>query len=214
MASSTIYGKSTILPRWAVVGHESADPAGFVSSFTSAQKSSFQFLTATALQPIVAFEGFTGAVFLLNAKTGIDNATIALWDQARERQMPRIVAINGLLMSESDFDDIVLIANRVLDPVITPFLVLHDDLGAPVGLIELATLEVRDYSGLKPERNFADAELQNLVADFRSEYGEQIAEFGENAFADGLLFPAIPVIIEKNIGQEEIITYIKQVTTL
>ncbi len=212
MESSTIQGESR--PLWAVVGHESADLAGFVSSFTAAQKSSFQFLISTALQPISHLGGFAGAVFLLSAKTGIDSATISLWDQARERQLPRILAINGLLMSEIDFDDIVLIANRVLDPVITPFLVLHDDLGAPVGLIELATLEVRDYSGLEPERNFADAELQELVAEFRSEYLVQIEEFGESAFADGLLFPAIPVIVEKNIGQEEIITYIKQVTTL
>jgi hypothetical protein len=54
-------------------------------------------------------------------------------------------------------------------------------------------------------------EHQILVSEFRQEYVEQIASSGENAFAAGLLFPAVPLWIEKELGVNIIRQYIDQI---
>jgi hypothetical protein len=49
-----------------------------------------------------------------------------------------------------------------------------------------------------------------LVQEFRDEYIELVQGSGENAFAAGLLFPAIPLWIEKGIGVDIVKRYIEQ----
>jgi hypothetical protein len=48
------------------------------------------------------------------------------------------------------------------------------------------------------------------VQEFRDEYLELIESSGEGAFTAGLLFPAIPVWIEKGIGVDIVKDYILQ----
>jgi len=119
-----------------------------------------------------------------------------------------LVVVNELEGSDSDFDDAVLLANRVFDPVVTPYLVLHDDAGNPSALIDLETLEIIDYSQSLISRRDSDAEHKELVADFRSEYLEAVEDAGESAFEAGLLFPAIPVVISKGIGLDIVKAFI------
>ena len=54
--------------------------------------------------------------------------------------------MNELEGSDSDFDDAVMLANRVFDQLVTPYLVLHNDAGDPTALIDLQSLEIIDYS--------------------------------------------------------------------
>jgi translation elongation factor EF-G len=91
------------------------------------------------------FDALDAFALIVNAKTGVSPAMIDLWAHIAERQIPRLVIVNGLELSEIDFDDIVLILNRVLENVITPYLVLHDELGEPTGLISLADGIIHDY---------------------------------------------------------------------
>ena len=153
----------------------------------------------------------SAVAFCISAKTGVSKEMIHFWSYISERQFPRIIIVSGLEFSESDFDDIVLIANRVLEPVVTPYLVLHDEIGEPSGLISVIDGMVHDYS-IKPRKDYlADIELQDLTRDFKNEYIEATEEIAVDAFEAGLLVPAIPLVPSKLIGIEEIEQLISRV---
>jgi len=151
-------------------------------------------------------------ILVISAKTGVSSEMTSTWHYVAERQVPRIVIVNGLEMSEIDFDDIVLIANRVLEPVITPYLVLHDEVGEPVGLISLTDNKVRDYSTKEVNIHDADDELQSLVTDFQKELEESTIEFDSDAFQAGLIVPALPLVSSRHIGVAEFQSYLTLVT--
>ena len=151
-------------------------------------------------------------ILVISAKTGVSSEMASTWNYIAERQVPRIVIVNGLEMSEIDFDDIVLIANRVLEPVITPYLVLHDEVGEPVGLISLTDNTVRDYSTNRVNIYDADDELQSLVTDFQKELEESTIEFDSDAFQAGLIVPALPLVSSRQIGVAEFQSYLTLVT--
>jgi hypothetical protein len=56
----------------------------------------------------------------------------------------------------------------------------------------------------------SDPEHQTLVQEFRDEYIELVQASGEQAFAAGLLFPAIPLWLERGIGVDIVNTYIQE----
>lgn len=150
------------------------------------------------------------AIFAINPATGIDQQTIQLWADLDEFQIPRLVVVTHLEKQEADFDDAVMIANRVFAPMATPFLVLHDEQGLPVALISLVDLSIIDYSTSPPSTRMSEPEHQTLVQEFRDEYLELIQSSGEQAFPAGLLFPAIPLWIEKGIGVDIVRRYIEE----
>jgi hypothetical protein len=151
------------------------------------------------------------AIFAINPTAGVDQETIALWAEFDEFQIPRLVVVTHLEKQEADFDDAVMIANRVFSPMATPFLVLHDETGLPVALISLSDLTIIDYSTTPPTTGMCEPEHETLVQEFRDEYIELVQASGEDAFAAGLLFPAIPLWIEKGIGVDIVNRYIDQI---
>jgi hypothetical protein len=187
-------------PRIHVYGHVSAQPKALAELFGAEH----------ATQPVAESDL---AIFAINPAAGIDQATIDLWVALSDFQLPRLVVVNELEGSDSDFDDAVLLANRVFDPLVTPYLVLHDDAGNPTALIDLQTLEIIDYSQTTVSRRDSDPEHKELVADFRSEYLEAVEDAGEDSFEAGLLFPAIPVVISKGIGVDIVKSLITRATT-
>ena len=160
----------------------------------------------------VNFEDLDAFALVVNAKTGISSEMIELWSRVAERQVPRIVIVNGLELSEIDFDDIVLIVNRVLENVITPYLVLHDELGEPTGLISLSDSIVHDYSSATYSEYTADEELISLIKEFKEELDSATTEFDDSAYSQGLLVPAIPFIAQKKIGKAEIMKFAELLT--
>lgn len=150
------------------------------------------------------------AIFLINPAAGIDNATIDAWRGFDEYQTPRMVLVTVLDGMEMDFDDAVLVANRVFDPLVTPYLVLHGESGSPIGTISLTDLTTRDYSTNPPTVAESDAELQELVKDFREEYLDQMVEMEEGAFAAGILFPALPVNPSNGMGLDIVKNYLNE----
>jgi hypothetical protein len=150
------------------------------------------------------------AIFAINPSAGIDAHTIELWHGFDELQTPRMVIVTALEGMEMDFDDAVLIGNRVFDPLVTPYLVLHGENGSPIGIISLEDLTTRDYSTNPPTFGESDAELRELVADFQEEYREQMVEMEDGAFAAGILFPAIPVNATNGMGLDIVQDYLKQ----
>ena len=150
------------------------------------------------------------AIFAINPSAGVDQETISRWAELDEFQIPRLVVVTHLEKQEADFDDAVMIANRVFSPMATPFLVLHDEVGLPIALISLADLSIVDYSTTPPTSRMSDPEHKTLVQEFRDEYLELVQASGEQAFAAGLLFPAIPLWIERGIGVDIVHEYIKE----
>lgn len=141
---------------------------------------------------------------LIDARTGISQPMIETWQEYAERQFPRLALVQGLEFAESDFDDIVLIGNRVLEQLATPFLVLHDDLGQPIGLISLEDNLVHDYSGSEVKRYSADSDLVEMIVDFQQEYLQLYSDLGEDGFSQGIFAIALPIGLEKSIGIAEL----------
>ncbi|MEY4291410.1 MAG: hypothetical protein RL130_1352, partial [Actinomycetota bacterium] len=116
------------------------------------------------------------AIFAINPSAGIDNETIEVWRGFDELQTPRLVVVTVLDGMELDFDDAVMVANRVFDQTVTPHLVLHGENGSPIGTISLVDFTTTDYSTNPPTTAHADDELRELVSEFRDEYLERIEE--------------------------------------
>ena len=180
-----------------VYGHASAEPEQVAQAFG-----------ATVAQQVHSDSDL--AIFAINPSAGIDQQTIEQWAELDEFQIPRLVVVTHLEKLEADFDDAVMIANRVFSPMATPYLVLHDEEGLPVALISLHDLSIIDYSTRPPTARMSDPEHQTLVQEFRDEYLELIQASGDQAFAAGLLFPAIPLWIEKGIGVDIVKNYITE----
>jgi len=180
-----------------VYGHDSADPAQVATVFNA------QFSEIAEPESDLA-------IFAIDPSAGIDQATIDLWQSLDEYQVPRLVVVTHLEKLEADFDDAVMIATRVFDQMTTPYLVLHDEAGMPAALIGLADLQIIDYSTQPSVSRSSDVEHQTLVQEFRDEYLELIAAAGDNAFSAGLLFPAIPLWIERGIGIDIVEGFIQQ----
>ena len=180
-----------------VYGHISADPAQVASVFNA------QVCENAESESDLA-------IFAIDPSAGIDQATIDLWQSLDEYQVPRLVVVTHLEKLEADFDDAVMIATRVFDQMVTPYLVLHDEAGMPAALIGLSDLEIIDYSTTPKTIKESEEEHQTLVQEFRAEYLELLEASGENAFIAGLLFPAIPLWIESGIGVDIVESYIQQ----
>lgn len=150
------------------------------------------------------------AIFAINPAAGIDPKTIELWRGFDEYQTPRLIAVTVLDGMEMDFDDAVMLANRVFDQTITPYLVLHGESGSPIGIISLSNFQTIDYSTNPPTIGEADEELREVVEEFREEYLERIDEMEHGAFTAGILFPAIPLNLSNSLGVNEIKAYIAE----
>ncbi|CAB4936828.1 unannotated protein [freshwater metagenome] len=183
----------------AVYGHESASPSAVALAFGGHC-------------PTVIDPASDCAIFAVNPAMGIDQQTIELWQAFDEFQIPRIVVVTHIENLEADFDDAITLANRVFDQMATPYLVLHDEAGLPCALIELATMRIIDYSTTPPGDLACEPEHETLVQEFRDEYLELVSSMGEGAFAAGLLFPAIPLWIEKSIGVDVVVKYLNQLS--
>ena len=150
------------------------------------------------------------AIFVINPAAGIDSETIEMWRAFDEFQTPRLIAVTVLDGMELDFDDAVMLANRVFDQTITPYLVLHGESGSPIGTISLSTLKTTDYSTIPPTIAEADEELMEVVEEFRDEYLEKIDEMEDGAFAAGIIFPAIPLNLVNGLGVDVIQAYLDE----
>jgi len=184
-------------PRIHIYGHVSSQPKALAELFG-------------ALHSNIPIAESELAIFAINPAAGIDQETIDLWSALTDFQLPRLVVVNELDGSDADFEDAIMLANRVFDQLVTPYLVLHSETGNPIALISLTDLQIIDYSTKPATTSPSEAEHQELVAEFREEYLEEIAGAGENAFAAGLLFPAIPIVISNGLGIDIVKSFIDQ----
>ena len=197
-------------PRWILAGHSSSQPRELLDDLEFSQAKAIVEESSEFAE--IDFNACDAFMLVINAKTGVSGAMIELWNRVSDRQIPRMILVNGLELSEIDFDDIVLIINRVLENVVTPYLVLHDEVGEPSGLISIADGLVHDYSGTEEINYKADDELLNLVTDFREELMLALSEMDESAYQQGIVVPALPYIRAKKIGLREIQNFARVLT--
>ena len=168
---------------------------------------SAQLSTELAL-PNSDLESADVALFLVSAGDGIVSADLEKWRLARELYIPSLVIICDLLASDIDFEDMTAIASKMLDPVVNPYLVLHSEDGKPAALINLESLKILDYSSSSVLETEAEPEHIELVAEFRMEYLEALEDAGDDSFAAGLLFPALPWIEGTRMGIDQILDFL------
>jgi hypothetical protein len=149
---------------------------------------------------------------LVDARSGISPQMIEVWQHYQDRQFPRVLLVQGIELSESDFDDIVLIGNRVLEQFATPYLVLHDEIGEPTGLISLEDNIVHDYSGSTVTNYPAEKEMIELIKDFQDEYTQLYKELGTEGFFQGIFAIALPIGSSKRFGTPELNRIIESLT--
>jgi hypothetical protein len=148
-------------------------------------------------------------VLLASAVTGIDENLVNQWQSFREGYVPVIVAIVDFALGDVDFEDMSAIVGKMLEPVVTPYLVLHEDDGAAAALIDLENFQITDYSTDPTSVRDSDPEHKDLVKDFASELTDSLIEGGWEQFVQGLIIPAIPLIPESKLGVEEINRFLK-----
>lgn len=143
-------------------------------------------------------------VVLASTQSGIDQALTSQWQSFRESYVPVIIAIIDLDNNEVDFEDMSAIVGKMLEPVVTPYLVLHADDGAIAAVINLESLQISDYSTGVGTSKESDREHKELVKDFADELSTSLIEGGWEQFVQGLIVPAIPLHLENNLGVAEI----------
>jgi hypothetical protein len=159
-------------------------------------------------------------IFIIEADRGISGSEIETFLQLRDLQLPTVILVAGLdsqvqdsesegdlrlgLLDQNswDFDDMVTLCNRVLEPVITPYLVLHHEDGHPSGYFDLRRSLVIEYrDGQRIERD-SDQELLEVVEEFQNEFNS--SGFVITDFIQGNSVIAIPYIPERNMGESEV----------
>lgn len=172
-----------------------------------------QKLASTLGTPLARLEEADVAIFIVSAHDGIARAEIDQWHIARELYIPSVVVISETDSADLDFDDMSAIASKMLDPVLVRYLVIYSESGEAVGLLDLATLKLLDYSTGIAHLFDSDDEHKELAEPFKIEYEEMMEGMENGAFEAALLFPALPWIEGKALGLDQLIELLNRIPT-
>ncbi|MEY3384786.1 MAG: hypothetical protein RLZ38_287 [Actinomycetota bacterium] len=148
-----------------------------------------------------------------SAKNGIDSKVLSNWPTFRELYIPTIVLVTDFEDGDVDFEDMSAIVGKMLEPVLTPYLVLHADDGQPTALINLEDQMITDYSSGKITQIPSDSEHRELILEFKEELASALSEGGWEQFVQGLVIPAIPLIIRNKLGVAEVKRFLDLIPT-
>ena len=143
-------------------------------------------------------------VVVASAKTGIDPKVVEQWHTFRELYIPTIVAVVDFEDGDVDFEDMSAIIGKMLEPVVTPYLVLHADNGQPTALINMEDQIITDYSTKVVVNIPSESEHRELILEFKEELDNALQEGGWDQFVAGLIIPAIPLMLGNKLGVSEI----------
>lgn len=143
-------------------------------------------------------------IVVASAKSGIDQKVSSAWSTFRELYIPTIVVVIDFETGDVDFEDMSAIIGKMLEPVLTPYLVLHSDDGFPSAVINLEDQIITDYSSTKSSQLPSQPEHKELILEFKEELTASLIEGGWDQFVQGLVIPAIPIVLENNLGISEV----------
>ncbi len=175
------------------------------------------------------------ALFVVSAADGVDGSTQLLWEECAAVGLPRAVVVTKLDAARADFDEMVLICQRVFGDGVAPlYLPLLDDEEQVGGVIGLLSQQIFDYSSgerdvveadpehlelIEPARN---ALIEGIIAESEDETlmdrylgGEDIdvkvlIDDLETAVSRGHFYPVIPVSAATGVGTTELLQLITQ----
>jgi hypothetical protein len=150
-------------------------------------------------------------VVVASAKNGIDPKVSNAWSNFRELYIPTIVVVIDFETGNVDFEDMSAIVGKMLEPVLTPYLVLHADNGFPSGVINLEDQIITDYSLSKSSQIPSEPEHRELILEFKQELAASLLEGGWDQFVQGLVIPAIPIVFENNLGIAEVKRFLNMI---
>ncbi|GLY06201.1 MULTISPECIES: elongation factor G-like protein EF-G2 [Actinoplanes] len=172
------------------------------------------------------------ALFVVSAVDGVDDSTVALWEECAAVGMPRAVAITRLDHPRADYEQVLQECQDAFGENVLPIYqpMLGDDGQTFAGLLGLVTLRVLDYSqGYPPRTGEAEREHMNPVADDRNTLIEAIIAESEDeslmdryiggelistealvpdlekAVARGNFHPVIPVSADTGLGLDALL---------
>jgi hypothetical protein len=148
-----------------------------------------------------------------SAKNGIDAKVVSNWPTFRELYIPAIVLVVDFENGDVDFEDMSAIVGKMLEPVLTPYLVLHADDGQPTAVINLEDQMITDYSSDKAAQIPSDSEHRELILEFKVELNSALSEGGWDQFVQGLVIPAIPFILKNKLGISEAKRFLNLIPT-
>lgn len=175
------------------------------------------------------------ALFVVSAADGVDGSTQLLWDECAAVGLPRAVVVTKLDAARADFDEMVLICQRVFGDGVAPlYLPLLDDEEQVGGVIGLLTRQIYDYSGGAREVAAADPEhleaieasrnalIEGIIAESEDETlmdryldGEEIdvkvlIDDLETAVSRGHFYPVLPISASTGVGTRELLELVTQ----
>jgi hypothetical protein len=162
---------------------------------------SILFQESAALEHSV-LEAADALVLILDGQLGLDPHSIALWTHAVDLSLPRHIGAVHVATGRADFDELIAVATRVLEPdLMVRYLPIDaEETDAIVGQYDLLTADIHDCSSGVPVIRHGDPEHVSLTADRRNDLFEELAHAG---LTDGSLethlqgMPvSIPALIE------------------
>ncbi|WP_305786769.1 elongation factor G-like protein EF-G2 [Symbioplanes lichenis] len=172
------------------------------------------------------------ALFVVSAVDGVDDATVALWEECASVGMPRAVAITRLDHPRADYEGTLQDCQDAFGENVLPIYqpMLGDDGDSIAGLIGLVTLRVLDYSAgyppvegqaetnhMMPIKDDRDTLIEAIIAESEDEdlmdryvAGELITTATlipdlEKAVARGTFHPVIPVCAATGVGLDALL---------
>ncbi|SMO82134.1 elongation factor G-like protein EF-G2 [Propioniciclava tarda] len=174
------------------------------------------------------------AIFVV-AADGVDGMAQALWEECREANLPRVIAVTKLDAGHIDFDTVV---EQLKDSFGEGVLPTHVPVGSGTGMngtVSVLTRRFRDYTGGgEPSVVDDDTSHDDLIelhrgpliegliqeaddADLMDSYLEGVDPGRDyllndlmKATANANLFPVIPVVASNGLGTEELLSLMEQ----
>jgi hypothetical protein len=125
-------------------------------------------------------EAADALVLILDGQLGLDPQSMAIWTQAVDESLPRHIGAVHVATGRADFDELIAVATRVLEPdLMVRYLPIDDeDTDAIVGQYDLLTADIHDCSTGVPVIRHGDPEHVSLTADRRDDLFEELAHAG------------------------------------
>ena len=119
-------------------------------------------------------------VLIIDGQLGLDPNSMALWTQAVDLSMPRHIGAVHVATGRADFDELIAVATRVLEPdLMVRYLPIDaEETDAIVGQYDLLTADIHDCSTGVPVIRHGDPEHVALTADRRDDLFEELAHAG------------------------------------
>lgn len=118
-------------------------------------------------------------LFMIDGNVGMSPIIIDLFREAQDLSLPIHIAVNHSVDGRADFDEVLAIVQRVLDPdAIGRYLPIESDEGEGIGLFDLLATDLHVLANGETEIRSSDPEHVNLTVDKRADVIEILAHYG------------------------------------